>query len=96
MGMAMDMGHQAHEHAGMGHSMMHMTFYSGKDVTLWFDFLTSSTWQGYCGLVALVVAAGFAHEGLYAFRVACSKAHTRCASACTSCCGTMHVLQRGA
>ena len=80
------MTHMGHDHASMGHSMMHMTFYSGKEVTLWLDSLTSSTWSGYCGLVALVIGLGLMHEGLHAFRLACSKAPARRMQQCVAAC----------
>jgi hypothetical protein len=67
-------------HGGM--MEMHVTFYTGKEVTLWTEALTSSTWAEYLGLVMLVTLFGFAHEGLYAFRAACLKAPAQRRTGC--------------
>lgn len=51
--------------------MMHMTFYNGVDVTLWVDWLQSSTLQGYMFLVVFIFLFAFGHEWLYSFRLKC-------------------------
>ena len=81
--MGMQDGMAGMDHGGsMSHMSMHMTFYTGKDVTLWTEALTSTTWQGYAGLVALVLLCGFGHEALYAFRAACLRVPAQRRPAC--------------
>jgi hypothetical protein len=52
--------------------MMHMTFYLGTHVTLWFDHWTSSSLFSYAVLLVGVGLFAVAHEGLHRFRLICS------------------------
>ena len=54
--------------------MMHMTFYFGVDVTLWFDSWKSDSLISYIFMLIGVGLFAVAHEGLHRFRQCCSSA----------------------
>ena len=55
-------------------AMMHMTFYFGVDVTLWFDAWKSDSLISYMFMLIGVSLFAVAHEGLHRLRQCCSAA----------------------
>lgn len=57
--------------------MMHMTFYLGTQVTLWFDYWRVTGWLGYSFTLVAVLVLSIFHEWLATCRAALMKKNKR-------------------